>query len=54
MLSSFGELEHCLSEKPQHLPFDPSHAAIQKYPITEYQPLYYVADSFRSAQDKVR
>ena len=27
---------------------------MQEYPITNYQPLYFVADSFRSAQEKVR
>ena len=32
----------------------PEKAAIQEYPITNYQPLYFVADSFRSAQEKVR
>ncbi len=25
-----------------------------KYPITEYQPLYFVAESFKRATDKVR
>lgn len=34
--------------------FDPEKAAVQEYPITNYQPLYFVADSFRSAQEKVR
>ena len=54
LLSSFGELEYCLTDKPQRVDFDPNQAALTKYPITEYQPTYYVADSFRSAQDKVR
>ncbi|KAG0189260.1 hypothetical protein DFQ28_003673 [Apophysomyces sp. BC1034] len=54
LLSSFGELEYSLSEKPNVRPFDPSTTALQKYPITEYQPVYFVADSFKDAQEKVR
>jgi len=54
LLSSFGELEYCLSDKPELKPFDPFKAAVQKYPITHYQPVYFVADSFRDAKDKVR
>jgi len=54
LLSSFGELEYCLSSKPELRPFDPFKAATQKYPITEYQPVYFVADSFRDAKERVR
>lgn len=54
LLSSFGELEYCLSDKPKTLPFEPSVTGVTKYPITEYQPLYYVAESFASAKNKVR
>lgn len=43
-----------MSDKPIKVPFDPEKAALQAYPITDYQPLYFVADSFRSAQEKVR
>jgi len=32
LLSSFGELEYCLSDKAKHAPFDPAKAATQKYP----------------------
>jgi len=34
--------------------FDPQAAAVQKYPITQYQPVYFVAESFKDAKDKVR
>jgi len=34
--------------------FDPPKTAVQKYPITEYQPIYYVAESFEDAKDKMR
>uniref|UniRef100_A0A8C5D8P7 Phenylalanine-4-hydroxylase n=1 Tax=Gouania willdenowi TaxID=441366 RepID=A0A8C5D8P7_GOUWI len=54
LLSSFGELQYCLSEKPQIMAFDPDKTCVQKYPITEYQPVYFVAESFEDAKDKVR
>jgi phenylalanine-4-hydroxylase len=54
LLSSFGELEYSLSDKPELRPFDPAKTAMQKYPITEFQPVYFVADSFKDAQEKVR
>ncbi|KAI8637172.1 Biopterin-dependent aromatic amino acid hydroxylase-domain-containing protein [Parasitella parasitica] len=54
LLSSFGELEYALSDKPELKPFDPSKTALQKYPITEFQPTYFVAESFKDAQEKVR
>lgn len=34
--------------------FDPAKAAVSTYPISSYQPLYFVADSFRTAQEQVR
>ncbi|KAI8986037.1 Biopterin-dependent aromatic amino acid hydroxylase-domain-containing protein [Pilobolus umbonatus] len=54
LLSSFGELEYSFSSKPQLLPFDPAKTAVQTYPITEFQPIYFVAESFKDAQEKVR
>uniref|UniRef100_A0A0V0GDJ7 phenylalanine 4-monooxygenase n=1 Tax=Triatoma dimidiata TaxID=72491 RepID=A0A0V0GDJ7_TRIDM len=53
LLSSYGELEYCLSDKPVLKPFDPPATAIQKYPITEYQPIYFVSESFEDAKDKM-
>ena len=43
-----------MSNKPTHLPFDAQKAAVQKYPITSYQPVYFVAESFSDATEKVR
>lgn len=43
LLSSFGELEYALTDKPERRPFDPSVTAIQKYPITQYQPVSRIA-----------
>ncbi|KAL3315165.1 hypothetical protein Ciccas_006212 [Cichlidogyrus casuarinus] len=53
LLSSFGELEYCLSDKPKRLPFEPSVTAETPYPITEYQPVYFVAESFADANKKL-
>lgn len=53
LLSSFGELEYCLSDKPEVRPFEPPTTALQKYPITQYQPIYYVTESFEDAKDKM-
>lgn len=54
LLSSYGELEYCLSEIPERREFDPEEAGTKGFPITEYQPLYYIADSFEDAKEKLR
>ncbi|PRP81521.1 phenylalanine-4-hydroxylase [Planoprotostelium fungivorum] len=56
LISSFGELEYAMGldkEKPKLLPFVPEVAATTKYPITTYQPTYFVAESFQDAKEKV-
>lgn len=53
LLSSFGELEYCLTDKPDIRPFDPPVTALQKYPITQYQPVYFVSESFEEAKEKM-
>ncbi|PSN42902.1 Protein henna [Blattella germanica] len=53
LLSSFGELQYSLSDKPELRPFEPSKTAEQQYPITEYQPIYFVAESFEDAKEKM-
>ena len=53
LLSSFGELEYCLSDKPNKEPFDPTVTAGTKYPITEYQPTYFVTESFKRATQQM-
>jgi len=55
LLSSFGELEHSLSAsgKEKWRPFEPAEAALQTYPITQFQDVYYVAESFESAKEKL-
>lgn len=46
--------QYCLTDKPQLKPFDPEKTSQQKYPITEYQPVYFIAESFEDAKEKVR
>lgn len=53
LLSSFGELQYCLSGEPELGLFEPTVTALTKYPITNYQPKYFVADSFTDAKDKI-
>ncbi|XP_043276861.1 protein henna isoform X1 [Venturia canescens] len=53
LLSSFGELEYSLSGKPELRSFEPAKTALQKYPITEYQPVYFVAEDFEDAKEKM-
>lgn len=61
LLSSFGELEYACSEDhpgadnpPQILPWDPEVAARQEFPITTYQPVYFLANSLQDAKDRMR
>ena len=54
LLSSFGELAHAMSDKPEIRPWDPFKAGEQEYPITTYQPIYYMADSFENAKTKMQ
>ncbi|KAI1712463.1 biopterin-dependent aromatic amino acid hydroxylase domain-containing protein [Ditylenchus destructor] len=53
LLSSYGELEYCLTDKPELEPFEPSVTSKTKYPITSYQPKYFVAETFNDARDKL-
>jgi len=54
ILSSFGEIEYSLSNQPEIRPWNPFEAAHQKYPITKYQPIYYMANSFEDAKVKMQ
>ena len=70
LLSSFGELEYScgksifpvpvgdpnqpLPDKPRLLPWDPKVAAVTDYPITCYQPTYFVAKSLADAKQQMR
>ncbi|KAH7644211.1 hypothetical protein DERF_014635 [Dermatophagoides farinae] len=54
LLSSFGELKHSLSNKPELREFDPEKTAIQPYQDLDYQEIYFVAESFDDAKEKFR
>ena len=54
LLSSYGELLHALSDKPEYRPFDPVSAAVQEYDDQAYQDIYYIAESFEDMMEKFR
>ena len=54
LLSSFGELQHSLSNKPEHREFDPSLTAVQPYQDQDYQDVYFVAEGVEDAMEKFR
>ena len=67
LLSSIGEIEYACKnrksdaksgsinyEQPQILPWDPNVASTTKFPITTYQPVYFIADSLSSAKKAMR
>jgi phenylalanine-4-hydroxylase len=63
LLSSFGELEYACAPYrpaggrdvfPEHLEWEPEVAAVTTYPITDYQPTYFVAESLHDAKVRMR
>ncbi|KAL1517131.1 hypothetical protein ABEB36_000938 [Hypothenemus hampei] len=53
LLSSYGELQYAVEGKAEYKDFEPFQTALQKYPITEYQPIYFIAESFEDAKQKM-
>jgi phenylalanine-4-hydroxylase len=53
LLTSMGELQYSLSGKPEIRPFVPEKLALQKFEISEFQPTYFVAESFSDARKKI-
>ena len=45
--------QYCLSGEPEIRPLDAFKAATQDYPITAYQPVYYLAESFQDVKDQI-
>lgn len=45
--------QYCLTDKPEVRAFDPSKTSATEYPITKYQPVYYLAESFQDAKEKL-
>jgi phenylalanine-4-hydroxylase len=61
LLSSFGELEYACNPEhpgadaaPIFKQWDPEVASKQEFPITRYQPVYFVAESLPDAKQKMR
>jgi phenylalanine-4-hydroxylase len=61
LLSSFGELEYACSpehpgadQPPEIKDWDPAVAATQEFPITTYQPVYFLANSLGDAKQRMR
>jgi phenylalanine-4-hydroxylase len=54
VLSSFGEIEWALSDKPKFYPLDCEEIAEnhRDFPISSVQPYYFVAESFADAKKK--
>ena len=55
IMSSFGELEYCMTDKPTFKPLDPYVIAQDHltFPISEVQPVYFVAESFERAKAQI-
>jgi hypothetical protein len=45
---------HALSDVPEHRPFEPHKTAIQTYQDEDYQPIYFVSESFEDMKEKLR
>jgi phenylalanine-4-hydroxylase len=60
LLSSFGEIEYACKNHsgselaPTILPWDPNVASVTEYPITEYQPIYFLAESLQNGKTLMR
>jgi len=58
LLSSIGEMQYACGLGgargiPEYRDFDPAAASLHDYPITDYQPLYYVASSLEDAEAQI-
>ncbi|CAI9729217.1 tyrosine 3-monooxygenase-like [Octopus vulgaris] len=53
-LSSYGELEHALSNNCEKKIFETGTASLQEYDDNDLQPIYFVAESFEDMKDKMR
>lgn len=47
-------MQYALSNEPELLPFTPAKTASTEYPITKYQPTYFVAESFETAKKQLQ
>ncbi|KAL3093185.1 hypothetical protein niasHT_022635 [Heterodera trifolii] len=54
LLSAFGELKFACSDGPGHELFVAELAALRSYADSDYQPVYFVAESIRKAMESIR
>ncbi|KAI6185011.1 BH4-AAA-HYDROXYL-2 domain-containing protein [Aphelenchoides bicaudatus] len=54
LLSSAGELQHAVKDKPEILRFDPDRVVQQECLITTFQDAYFYTRNFEEAQQKLR
>nr|CAD2129802.1 unnamed protein product [Meloidogyne enterolobii] len=54
LLSAYGELKYACSNEPEHEPFNPEITSLRPYVDSDYQPVYFVADSIKKALEDVR
>ena len=56
IISSVGELEYCMTDKPKCIPLDPFLIGDKflNYPISSMQPTYFVAESFETAKRQIK
>ena len=54
LLSAFGELKHALSGTPMLKDFEPNSTSVQEYQDEDYQPLYFIAQSFEMVKQQIK
>ena len=55
ILSSYGEVENTIIDKKADIqPFDPFKMAVQPYPITQYQPIVFNAETLKKATEIIK
>lgn len=47
-------LKYALSGKPEIKDFHPTTTAVQEYQDEDYQPIYFLADSFEKAKEQLK
>lgn len=47
-------MKHSLSGVPQIKEFEPNSTSVQEYQDEDYQPLYFIAESFDKAKEQLR
>ena len=48
------KLKYALSGKPELKEFDPSKTSVQEYQDEDYQPIYFITESFEKAKEQLK